>query len=99
MARSPEKKIELLTSLEKHEGWLLLMEEARREIDLATSQLAMSRSMPASEQDWRRGMIASALLILEMPKRLKDRITNEAALQAAIASNAPAKAGEKKGTA
>lgn len=98
MKQSLEKKIELLDSLEKHGGWLLLHEEARREIEQATTQLAFSRSMSAQEQDWRRGMIASALLILEMPKRLRDRLKTEAALQASINSNAPAKAGAKKGS-
>jgi len=99
MKKSPQKQIELLDSLEKHEGWLLLMEEARREVALATSQLALARSLPQSELDWRRGMIASALLILEMPSRLKERIKSDAALAAAVSSSAPATAGAKKGKA
>lgn len=67
---SLKRRLDQIRSLAQSDGWSLVQDAMRLEIERATVQITEPRPIPLQDLDFRRGAIWAARLLTDLPLRL-----------------------------
>ena len=88
---NPKTQLDSINQLTKSKGWQVIDDVMKEEIVSSAMAIADNPNMTLDEINFRRGSIWAAKRLLELPDRLKSKLTTDLALLST--KDNPAKAG------
>jgi selenophosphate synthase len=79
-AASSKKELQSIEAMSASEGWNLTKSIMREELLAAAIDLSSKMVMDKSELDFRRGMIYAANALINLPERMKNKLSADIAI-------------------